>query len=555
MRRVDLAEDALDFAGFDGVFHLAGQPGVRSFGDVFALYLRRNVLATQRVFEAAVARRREGRLRVARPRSTATRSATRRPRTPRRGRTLPYGITKLALRAPARHLRARVRAATPSRCATSRVYGPRQRPDMAFARIVARARARAAVRGLRRRLAVALFDVRGRRRRRDDRARSSAAPGIYNVGGGDRGVDERGARAARGDRRPPARVTLGPPQAGRHAAHEGRHDAASSAELGWQPPRSLARRSRRALGLGLESPGDGHDPDDRARPRRRARDRPRPLAPARSTALWWLARCRARRWARSSACSLAAGGTTSYKATVADLARPAGLARRRRDRGLRHEPAGRSREITSSASAQDAGRARRRACTRAALRGKVSVGTVGVATGAGAARTAPLISLTVQGKIGQTHRRTRRTRSHAIVVADTTAPYVGTKIATYNQVLDDRRTPARLDQPAARRHCRRRSRSRRISTRSTSSCSSARSTTPSSGRATCSTRRRRRSSSSPSPTNVESAKVDHEPAAVGDVVGALAEAPSLVDRRADRADPRRDRGDPVDGRIGRLTPA
>src|SRR3954454_19305732 len=53
VRRVDLAEDPLDFAGFDGVFHLAGQPGVRSFGDVFPTHLRRNVLATQRVFEAA----------------------------------------------------------------------------------------------------------------------------------------------------------------------------------------------------------------------------------------------------------------------------------------------------------------------------------------------------------------------------------------------------------------------------------------------------------------------------------------------------------------------
>jgi UDP-N-acetylglucosamine/UDP-N-acetyl-alpha-D-glucosaminouronate 4-epimerase len=53
VRRLDLAEDDLDFAGFDGVFHLAGQPGVRSFGDVFPLYLRHNVLATQRVFEAA----------------------------------------------------------------------------------------------------------------------------------------------------------------------------------------------------------------------------------------------------------------------------------------------------------------------------------------------------------------------------------------------------------------------------------------------------------------------------------------------------------------------
>ena len=53
VRRVDLAEGELDFSGFDGVFHLAGQPGVRSFGDVFPTYLRRNVLASQRVFEAA----------------------------------------------------------------------------------------------------------------------------------------------------------------------------------------------------------------------------------------------------------------------------------------------------------------------------------------------------------------------------------------------------------------------------------------------------------------------------------------------------------------------
>ena len=33
--RLDLAEENLELAGVDGVFHLAGQPGVRSFGDVF----------------------------------------------------------------------------------------------------------------------------------------------------------------------------------------------------------------------------------------------------------------------------------------------------------------------------------------------------------------------------------------------------------------------------------------------------------------------------------------------------------------------------------------
>src|SRR5687768_6082629 len=55
VERLDLARDELDFTGFDGVFHLAGQPGVRSFGDVLPLYVERNVLASQRVFEAAAA--------------------------------------------------------------------------------------------------------------------------------------------------------------------------------------------------------------------------------------------------------------------------------------------------------------------------------------------------------------------------------------------------------------------------------------------------------------------------------------------------------------------
>src|SRR5262249_56267088 len=51
VRRVDLAADRLDFAGFDGVFHLAGQPGVRSFADVFSVYARRHILATQPALE------------------------------------------------------------------------------------------------------------------------------------------------------------------------------------------------------------------------------------------------------------------------------------------------------------------------------------------------------------------------------------------------------------------------------------------------------------------------------------------------------------------------
>src|SRR5688500_11124722 len=53
VERIDLERDELDLAGVDGVFHLGGQPGVSSFGGVFPLYVSRNILASQRVFEAA----------------------------------------------------------------------------------------------------------------------------------------------------------------------------------------------------------------------------------------------------------------------------------------------------------------------------------------------------------------------------------------------------------------------------------------------------------------------------------------------------------------------
>src|SRR5205809_981238 len=134
VRRVDLAEDELDFAGFDGVFHLAGQPGTRSFGDVFPVYLRRNVLATQRVFEAAVA----ADVKVVWASSSSVYGDTKRYPTPEDSTPRPnnpYGITKLACE----HLHDTYARLFGLRAVALRyftVYGPRQRPDMAFARVV-----------------------------------------------------------------------------------------------------------------------------------------------------------------------------------------------------------------------------------------------------------------------------------------------------------------------------------------------------------------------------------------------------------------------------------
>jgi UDP-glucuronate 4-epimerase len=134
--RLDLAEDDLAdaFKGADGVFHVAGQPGVRSFGDVFPLYVRRNVLASQRVFEEAAA----ARARVVYTSSSsiygdAEAYPTREDAVPRP--ISPYGITKLA----GEHLARAYAKSFGLDVVTLRyftVYGPAQRPDMAFARIV-----------------------------------------------------------------------------------------------------------------------------------------------------------------------------------------------------------------------------------------------------------------------------------------------------------------------------------------------------------------------------------------------------------------------------------
>jgi UDP-glucuronate 4-epimerase len=128
--RLDLAEDELALDGFDGVFHLAGQPGVRSSFGEFDVYVRRNIVATQKVFERAA---RAG-VRVVLASSSSVYGDAERYPTPEDAPPSPispYGITKLACE----HLAHAYKLdAVLLRYFT--VYGPRQRPDMAFARVV-----------------------------------------------------------------------------------------------------------------------------------------------------------------------------------------------------------------------------------------------------------------------------------------------------------------------------------------------------------------------------------------------------------------------------------
>jgi UDP-glucose 4-epimerase len=127
------------------VAHLAALPGVRqSWGGAFPDYLGHNVLATQRLLEAACAARLT-RFVVAssssvygeRAEGAAAEDAPRRP-------VSPYGVTKLAAEALVDSYR-REFGLSAAALRYFTVYGPRQRPDMGFHRFFEAARAGRAV--------------------------------------------------------------------------------------------------------------------------------------------------------------------------------------------------------------------------------------------------------------------------------------------------------------------------------------------------------------------------------------------------------------------------
>jgi UDP-glucuronate 4-epimerase len=122
--------------GVDGVAHLAGEPGVRaSWGPNFALYLERNVRATERLLETAW---REGVGAFVYASSSSVygpdgggpvkEDSPRRPASP-------YGLSKLAAEELI-GLYARERGVPSTVLRYFTVYGPRQRPEMALARFI-----------------------------------------------------------------------------------------------------------------------------------------------------------------------------------------------------------------------------------------------------------------------------------------------------------------------------------------------------------------------------------------------------------------------------------
>ena len=126
------------------------------------------------------------------------------------------------------------------------VYGPRQRPDMAFHRFIRAALEGRADHALRRRRADARLHVRGRRRGGDDRRRRArrAGRGLQHR----RrlaGLDERRAADHRADRRPAAEDRARRRAEGRHARHLRRHVAGARGTSG-SPRRSRSKKGFQA---------------------------------------------------------------------------------------------------------------------------------------------------------------------------------------------------------------------------------------------------------------------------------------------------------------------
>ncbi|WP_437936244.1 NAD-dependent epimerase/dehydratase family protein [Sorangium sp. So ce341] len=216
------------------IFHQAAQAGVRpSWGQSFEGYLRDNVLATQRLLEAARAHGQVRKLVYASsssvygdvddvPMHESSRTAPH----------SPYGVTKLAAENLCELYRRNFGLPTVSlRYFT--VYGPGQRPDMAFHRFIAAVLKGETVRvhgdGEQTRDFTYVSDV----VQANVEAMEGGAVGVFNIGGGSR-VSLNEALRLLGELAGPVRVERGEPQAG-DVRHTWADTAAARAALRYVP--------------------------------------------------------------------------------------------------------------------------------------------------------------------------------------------------------------------------------------------------------------------------------------------------------------------------------
>ncbi|WP_437777709.1 NAD-dependent epimerase/dehydratase family protein [Sorangium sp. So ce1097] len=233
---VDLATADLRplLAGREVVFHQAAQPGVRpSWGQSFEGYLRDNVLATQRLLEATRAYGKVRKL-VYASSSSVYGDANDVPmhESSRTAPYSPYGVTKLAAEQLCELYRRNFGLPTISlRYFT--VYGPRQRPDMAFHRFISAVLRGEAVRVHGDGEQTRDFTYVGDAVEANVEAMAGAAVGVFNIGGGSR-VSLNDALKLLGELVGPVRVERGPPQAG-DVRHTLADTAAARAALRYAP--------------------------------------------------------------------------------------------------------------------------------------------------------------------------------------------------------------------------------------------------------------------------------------------------------------------------------
>ena len=226
----------------DSVFHFAAQPGVRkSWGTTFATYAAHNVVATQRLLEAArtVPLRRFVYASSSSIYGDAAELPVRETTLPRP--ISPYGVTKLA----GEHLcglYARSFAIPTVSLRYFTVYGPRQRPDMAFSRFV---------RAILQDEALPLYGdgeqtrdftfVADAVRAARSAARADLSPPwgrAYNIGGGSRVSINAIVRLLETMTKKSARIKRLPAQAG-DVQHTYADTTAAQAELGYRPEYGL----------------------------------------------------------------------------------------------------------------------------------------------------------------------------------------------------------------------------------------------------------------------------------------------------------------------------
>jgi nucleoside-diphosphate-sugar epimerase len=263
---IDLAATPLDglLGQADGVFHLAGQPGVRGgWGADYARYVRDNILATALVFDTCARHS----VRVVYASSSSVYgeapsypTAEHAPSVP----ISPYGVSKRSCELLAYAMSGAGLDSVGVRYFT--VYGPRQRPDMAFARLLAACDTGPTFRLYGNGSASRSFTYVADAVSATVALMKHGRPGgVYNVGGGEEArMDEVVALVAE--------ITGASPRIEQHPAARGdvlrtKADTAKlRADTGWKPETRLREgltaqwRHHRGSSAASTIPGGGSDP-------------------------------------------------------------------------------------------------------------------------------------------------------------------------------------------------------------------------------------------------------------------------------------------------------